>query len=67
MELINDDGLIKIRILNLFIILEKKWWLIYEEMVCYWFRILDLLLNLFYGVMIKKNSLWENLVLILIL
>lgn len=67
MELINDDGLIKIRILNLFIILEKKWWLIYEEMVCYWFRILDLLLNLFYWVMIKINSLWENLVLILIL
>ena len=56
MESINDDGPTNIRILNLLIILEKKWWLIYEETACYRLRISDLSLNLFHGAMTKKKQ-----------
>ena len=45
MESVNDDRPTKIRILNLLIILEKKWWLINTLR----FRISDLTLNLLLG------------------
>ena len=62
MESINDDGPTKIRILNLLIILEKKWWLIYEETACYRLRISDLSLNLFHGAMTKKKQFMSLLI-----
>lgn len=61
MESINDDGPTKIGILNLLILLEKKWWPIYEEKACYRLRISDLSLNLFHGAMTKKKTVYGKI------